>query len=181
MSDLPDFSRLARYNQWANRRLFEAVSGLSVAAWEAPRSGFFGSLKKTLNHMLVADRIWLARFAGTEHGLERLDQILHADFATLRAARETEDRRILDAIGDLTEDRLEQALCYRDMSGAPKRLPLGWAVAHFFNHQTHHRGQAHAMLSGTRVPPPPLDLLYFLLETSTGCDAEAGRSLAAAR
>ena len=94
MSDLPYFRRLARYNSWANRRIFGAVGQLDTAAWEAPRSGFFGSLQKTLNHILVADRIWLARFEGRDHGMRSLDQILHPDFAGLERARKTEDARI---------------------------------------------------------------------------------------
>lgn len=173
MSDLPDFRRLAEYNHWANRRLFGAIAGLSHADWEAPRSGFFGSLQKTLNHILVADRIWQARFAGTDHDLRSLDQILHADFAALRQAREAEDRRILDYVVGVSETWLAAELAYTDMAGAAKRLPLGWALAHFFNHQTHHRGQAHAMLSDTQVPPPALDLLYFRLESKAAGDRAA--------
>jgi uncharacterized damage-inducible protein DinB len=164
MSDLPTFRRLARYNGWANRRLYDAVGQLDEAAWRAPRSGFFGSLQETLNHILVGDRIWLARFEGGEHGIARLDQILHPDFTALRRAREAEDARIVAFVDGLAAARLEGELAYSNMEGQAKRLPLGWALAHFFNHQTHHRGQAHAMLAGTAVPPPPLDLLYFLFE-----------------
>ncbi len=164
MSDLPYFRRLARYNGWANRRLFEAAGKLDPAEWEAPRSGFFGSLQKTLNHILVADRIWLARFEARDHGMRALDQILHPDFAALKRAREAEDVWILSFLDRLPEARLAEELAYSNMAGEAKRLQLSFALAHFFNHQTHHRGQAHAMLSGTRVPPPPLDLLYFLAE-----------------
>lgn len=164
MSDLPYFRRLARYNGWANRRLFEAAGKLDAAAWEAPRSGFFGSLQKTLNHILVADRIWLARFEGREHGLHALDQILHPDFPALKRAREAEDARIERHLEELPAASLGDELAYRNMAGEAKRTPRDLALAHFFNHQTHHRGQAHAMLSGTAVSPPPLDLLYFLSE-----------------
>jgi uncharacterized damage-inducible protein DinB len=164
MSDLPYFRRLARYNSWANRRLFGAVGRLDAAAFEAPRSGFFGSLQKTLNHILVADRIWLARFEGREHGMRALDQILHPEFAALARARTAEDARIERHLNELPAPSLADELAYRNMAGEAKRTPRGLALAHFFNHQTHHRGQAHAMLAGTPVPPPPLDLLYFLSE-----------------
>lgn len=164
MSDLPYFRRLARYNAWANRRLFEAAGKLDPAEWEAPRSGFFGSLQKTLNHILVADHIWLARFEARDHGMRALNQIEHPDFAALKRAREAEDARVVAFLDQLPQARLAEELDYSNMAGEAKRLPLGLALAHFFNHQTHHRGQAHAMLSGTRVPPPSLDLLYFLAE-----------------
>lgn len=164
MSDLPYFRRLARYNSWANRRLFGAVGKLDKTAWEAPRSGFFGSLQKTLNHILVADRIWLSRFEGHEHGIRTLDQILYPEFAALERARIAEDERIERHLASLPAAKLGEELAYRNMAGEDKRTPRGLALAHFFNHQTHHRGQAHGMLSGTTVPPPPLDLLYFFPE-----------------
>lgn len=164
MSDLPYFRRLARYNGWANRRLFAAAGKLDATAWEAPRSGFFGSLQKTLNHILVADRIWLARFERRDHAIRALDQLLHPDFPALKRAREAEDAGIIGFLDRLPETQLAGELAYANMEGQAKRLPLGSALAHFFNHQTHHRGQAHAMLSGTTVPPPSLDLLYFLAE-----------------
>jgi uncharacterized damage-inducible protein DinB len=164
MSDLPYFRRLARYNSWANRRIFGAVGQLDAADWQAPRSGFFGSLQKTLNHILVADRIWLGRFEGREHGMHGLDQLLHPEFAALQQARVAEDARIERHLEELPTGQLKDELAYRNMAGEAKRTPRDLALAHFFNHQTHHRGQAHAMLAGTAVPPPPLDLLYFLPE-----------------
>jgi uncharacterized damage-inducible protein DinB len=164
VADLSYFRRLARYNRWANRRLYSACSELTRAEWEAPRSGFFPSLQKTLNHILVADRVWMSRFENVELVHRRLDEIPFPAFADLRAAREAEDARILAFTENSAADRLASDLAYRNMAGEAKRTPFLWALAHFFNHQTHHRGQAHAMLSGTRVAPPPIDLLYFLPE-----------------
>jgi uncharacterized damage-inducible protein DinB len=158
------FHRLARYNAWANRRLYEACAGLSAADYTAKRPAFFGSIHGTLNHILVADRIWLARFEGRTPEIKSLDAILHGEFAPLRAAREVEDARIIGFAGTLDDESLAQALRYRNMAGEPKETPLVWTVAHLFNHQTHHRGQVHGMLSATPVPPPPLDLIYFLAE-----------------
>ena len=158
------FERFARYNRWANRRLYAAVAQLDSAAFTAPRSGFFPSIAKTLNHLLVADRIWLSRFENVPLPHRSLDETVCDAFAALDAAREIEDQRILRFTRGLTAERLGETLHYRTMAGDAKATPLDVALTHVFNHQTHHRGQAHAMLSGTAVPPPSIDLLYFLPE-----------------
>jgi len=158
------FRRLARYNAWANRRLYDACVALSAADYLARRPSFFGSLHATLNHILVGDRVWLGRFVGVPSGLTRLDQILHDDLASLRLARETEDARILGYISGLAEPDIDGILRYRNMAGEAQETPLRLTLAHFFNHQTHHRGQAHCLLSATPVAPPSLDLIYFLRE-----------------
>jgi len=156
------FMRLARYNRWANERLYGAVAQLSAEAFHAPRSGFFGSICGTLNHLYVGDRCWLARFEGTPIPHRRLDEIPHPLFEHLWAARQVEDHRTLRLVGAASEDWYKDELHYRSIAnGAAITLPMDVAMLHFFNHQTHHRGQAHAMLSGTEVPPPPLDLGFF--------------------
>ena len=158
------FHRFARYNAWANRRLYDACAALSPADYRARRPSFFGSINATLNHILVADRVWMARFEGVPSGIERLDQILHPEFVDLRAAREAEDARIVGFVSGIGEDALAGILRYRNMAGESQETPLAWTLAHFFNHQTHHRGQVHGLLSGTPVAPPSLDLIYFLRE-----------------
>ena len=164
MADLPYFRRLARYNGWANRRLYFACADFSPAEWAAPRAGFFPSLQKTLNHILVGDRVWLARFEQTEQPHRRLDELPYPEFSDLKAAREALDERIVTYTVTLDPDRLDSDLVYRNMAGEPQATPLRWTLAHFFNHQAHHRGQAHAMLSSTAVKPPSLDLILFLRE-----------------
>jgi uncharacterized damage-inducible protein DinB len=157
------FRHMALYNRWANARLYEAVSALPPEAFDASRSGFFPSLSKTLNHILVGDTIWIGRLDGTgSTGVTRLDQTLHADFAALWKARSAMDERIIAFVDDLDPQRFDQDLVYRTTSGDPMVTPVGQVLAHFFNHQTHHRGQAHAMLSDAKVTPPILDLIYFL-------------------
>jgi uncharacterized damage-inducible protein DinB len=156
------FHRFARYNAWANRRLYEACAALSAEEYRAQRPSFFGSIRATLNHILVGDRVWMGRFEGVPSGIERLDQILYDEFADLKAARESEDARILGFVGGLGDDAVAATLRYRNMAGEAQETPLVWTLAHFFNHQTHHRGQVHGMLSGTPVAPPSLDLIYFL-------------------
>jgi uncharacterized damage-inducible protein DinB len=157
------FQTMAAYNRWANARLYEAAGKLSPAALAAPRSGFFPSLLKTLNHILAGDTIWMGRLdGGGSRGVTKLDQILHADFAALKAARSALDGRIIAFVDDLPPARLGDDLVYRTTAGDPMVTPVGQVLAHFFNHQTHHRGQAHAMLSSTDVAPPSLDLILFL-------------------
>ena len=164
----PDyFRRFARYNAWANQRLYDACGTLGDADYRAKRDSFFGSIHATLNHILVGDRIWLSRFEGRSHDIKSLDQILFNEFAALKVAREAEDTRILAYADKLTEADLAGRLDYRNMAGQENSIPLAVAIGHFFNHQTHHRGQVHAMLSGTPIAPPPLDLLYFLPDDRT--------------
>ena len=93
-----------------------------------------------------------------------LNSELYADFAELRREREKQDVSIIDYVNGLSEDRIAGDVSYATTSGAPNVMRLGTILQHFFNHQTHHRGQVHDMLSQTNVAPPPLDLLYYVRE-----------------
>ena len=158
------FERMARYNRWANRRIYGVVAQLEPEEIHAPRSGFFPSIAKTLNHMVVTDRIWMGRFTGRPSDHKRLDEAPYEDFAELTAAREAEDQRIIAFFRALPQARIDSVFEYKNTAGEPKSSEMLPVLAHFFNHQTHHRGQAHAMISSTRVAPPPLDLVYFIYE-----------------
>ena len=164
MDPKPHFETLARYNRWANRRLYEVAAQLSDAQFRENRGAFFGSLRGTLNHILVADRVWLERIEGTGPKPSSLDEILYDDFAGLRAAREAEDERILRVVTATPAERFESALSYRSMAGTPHELPLAQILTHVFNHQTHHRGQAHTLLGQFGLATPVLDFVYFLLD-----------------
>ncbi|WP_019960941.1 DinB family protein [Woodsholea maritima] len=161
---LDHFKRLAAYNAWANARLYDAATALRDFERKRDVKAYFKSLHGTLNHILVADRIWMFRM--TQEGMlpERLDMTLFEDFMALREAREAEDRRIIEYIASLSEDQLEDGLQYKNTRGDPHSLPLNVILTHFFNHQTHHRGQATHILRQLGVAEPPaLDLLYFAL------------------
>jgi uncharacterized damage-inducible protein DinB len=161
----PYFKRMARYSQWANRRLYDACAGLSDADRKQDRRAFFGSIHGTLNHILVADRIWLSRIVPWDEPLViPLDTELYADFDDLRRERETQDDDIIDFVDDLSEERIAGDVSYATTSGDPNVMQLGLILQHFFNHQTHHRGQAHDLLGQAGVTPPPLDLLYYARE-----------------
>ncbi|MBY6262321.1 damage-inducible protein DinB [Azospirillum sp. 412522] len=164
MDPKPHFEALARYNRWANRRLYETVAQLSDAQYREDRGAFFGSLHGTLNHILVADRLWLERIEGAGRKPSSLAEILHDDFAKLRAAREAEDERILRVLAATPAERFGSILAYRSTEGMPYELPFSQIVTHVFNHQTHHRGQAHALLSQFGLDAPSIDFVYFLLE-----------------
>jgi uncharacterized damage-inducible protein DinB len=157
-----NFRRMAGYNRWANERLYEAAGKLSPEEFAAPRSGFFPSLLKTLNHILVGDTVWMGRLEATGSSIKSLDQILHPEFAALKAARAAMDNRIAAFVDGVAPARLEEDLVYRTVAGEAMTTQVAQVLLHFFNHQTHHRGQAHAMLSSTEVAPPSLDLILFL-------------------
>jgi uncharacterized damage-inducible protein DinB len=157
-----NFRQLADYNHWANLRLYGAALAMPDEQYRRPTGVFFGSLHGTLNHLLVTDRIWLKRLTGEGEHPERLDAILHDDLRQLLAARMAEDARLSRVINAYSEQDLVSDVSYKTTSGKPYSQPLQDILRHLFNHQTHHRGQAHACCSiVTGSEPPTLDLLAF--------------------
>lgn len=157
-SVLDHFRMLACYNRLANERLYDACAALDDAERLQVRQTFFRSIHGTLNHIMVSDRLWLTRFRGGVVPSIGLDAILYEDFAELRAARVAEDARIEAFAKGLSETALGGTIRYRNNEGRDLADPVDVLIAHFFNHQTHHRGQVHDLLSQTRVAPPVLDL-----------------------
>jgi uncharacterized damage-inducible protein DinB len=165
----PMFEMLAGYNAWANRRLYDAAAGLSDADYRADHGAFFGSVHGTLNHLLVGDRVWMRRFTGEEPSPMRLDDILYDDLPTLRDAREAEDALILAYVGSLAPSDLDGTICYRTISNpADIEQQLKLALLHVFNHQTHHRGQVHCLLTRITGGAPSLDLILYQREVGVG-------------
>jgi uncharacterized damage-inducible protein DinB len=159
------FQMFARYNQWANRALYDAAALLTDAQYRENRGAFFGSVHGTLNHLLTTDRVWFQRIIGNaETGAvpDRLDAILFEDFAGLREARVAEDARIIAYLDGLSDAAYAGSIRYRRVS-TPDEFDqkLIAALAHVFNHQTHHRGQAHALLTAHGQAGPVLDLLQY--------------------
>ena len=171
----PLFEMLAAYNAWANRRLYDAAARIADADYRADRGAFFGSLHGTLNHLLLGDKIWLHRFTGEGEEPVQLDAILFEDFAGLRQAREVEDARIVAYVDSLDEAGLAGTIRYRSTrSPAEIEQKLAPLLLHFFNHQTHHRGQAHCLLTGLAGEAPSLDLLIYQRETGASLLAGKG-------
>ena len=156
------FMMFAAYNQWANGRIYGAVADLVDEEFERDVGAFFGSMAGTLNHLLAADRVWMKRFTGTGDAPSRTDAILHRALPVLWQEREAEDKRIMGWIDGMSDKALAGRFSYMtlsDMRTVSQRLAP--ALSHFFNHQTHHRGQAHALLTGLAGAAPELDLLFF--------------------
>lgn len=165
------FQMFCRYNEWANRRLYKATAVLPEPQVRSDLGAFFGSLIGTLNHILVADRIWMHRFTGEGPIHTDLEEIVAAELSDLTRLREAEDARILAYVDGLAPADFSKPLHYRTIvkpTGITQ--PLAPALGHFFNHQTHHRGQAHALLTriGGRDAAPSFDLIMFQRETGAG-------------
>jgi len=163
MSAAAHYRMFAHYNAWANGRLYAAAARLSVEQYRADRGAFFKSVHGTLNHLLVTDRIWMQRFTGEGTAPDRLDAILFETLGELRAAREAEDRRITGFVDGLDEARIEGTIKYRRVS-SPQLFEqqLAPALAHWFNHQTHHRGQAHALITAAGEKTGDTDLFLVV-------------------
>jgi uncharacterized damage-inducible protein DinB len=153
------FQTLARYNTIVNERLYLACSELPDDEYRREGAGSFRSIHATLNHLLLADRIWMDRFtqAGVV-GTPALDTVLYDEFTLLRWARVGEDRRIEDFMNAMEDGFLLRDIRYVNSRGVLCSDPSPLILGHFFNHQTHHRGQIHVMLSQTSVPRPNFDL-----------------------
>jgi uncharacterized damage-inducible protein DinB len=145
---------MASYNRWMNERLYALCASLPDAERKRDRGAFFESIHGTLNHILLGDRIWLGRFVGRPIAVVSMDQELYSDFSELRAERERSDREIASWAASLTADALGRSLEY-----GSSRRPLWLAVVHFFNHQTHHRGQLTTLLSQIGIDPGVTDLI----------------------
>jgi len=161
----------ARYNRWMNDKLYGLAGTLSDEARKRDRGAFFKSIHGTLNHLLLADRVWLARFKGVavEDGfmgpgaIRSLDQELYANFEDLRRERSITDDELSAWISGVTPERLSAPLVYL-RRGQKLETPLWWAVAHVFNHQTHHRGQVTTLLTQEGHDLGVTDLFAMLRE-----------------
>ncbi|CAN5563577.1 DinB family protein [soil metagenome] len=166
---------LARYNRWINQRLYDACEGLTDEQRKRERGAFFGSLHRTLNHLVVADQVWLRRFVqcGLDHGVtldgldtgvldlpdgSRLDTVLFDDWQALRAKREQLDAATERWVAAMPEGYPQFTMRYSNSKGVERAHPAWQAMTHFFNHQTHHRGQATTLLTQAGVDIGVTDL-----------------------
>jgi uncharacterized damage-inducible protein DinB len=159
MDPVTHYNVLASYNTWMNRRIYEVSATLSDQQRKRDLRAFFGSIHRTLNHLLLTDRVQLGRFIGTDRTqsfdqggnaitIHSLDQELYSDFDRLRREREKTDAMIEAWTNEITPEFLAHEMLYEAMSAPGRyRVPTWIAVAHFFNHQTHHRGQIATLLS----------------------------------
>ena len=156
------FQMFAYYNQWANELLYEAAAQLSDEEYRLDLGLFFGSIHRTFNHLLVVDRIWMKRFTNEGDHPKTLDAVISDNFIMLRDMRRVEDARICRFADGLDAHKLAGRYTFTslsDMRTISQRLTP--SLAHFFNHQTHHRGQVHAALTRIGSDAPSLDLALF--------------------
>lgn len=167
------YRAMAHNNRWANHRLLSACAALSQAEFTASRIGFFPSLAATLNHILAVDRFYVDAMEGSRLGPAALVEPEPCKtVAALRVAQEEVDRRLIAVVESLTVGGLERIVELHRRAGV-QRERMDRLLLHLFQHQVHHRGQAHAMLSGTSVRPPQLDE-FFLAEDAALRAAEFG-------
>lgn len=176
MSVTEHFTLLARYNAGMNQQLYDAAAKLPAGEFTADRKAFFGSLAGTLNHLLTADTLWLKRFAAHPAQFPALQAVRDTpqpasltysfgdDLSTLRAHRERLDAVISALASQLTAADLAQPFEYRSTRGDLYRKEFGLVLLHFFNHQTHHRGQASTLLTQAGVDLGVTDIIVLVPE-----------------
>lgn len=164
----------ARYNREFNLLLFGKVADLDDSERKRDMGAFFGSIHDTLNHILLADRIWLGRFAKAfpemasladadlVYEFSSLSQEVCADFDELLHERKATDRVISDWVEELTDELLAQTMRYSNSGGQVREHPVWVAAAHLFNHQTHHRGQVTTLLSQLGLDPGVTDYFAYV-------------------
>lgn len=161
----------ARYNRWMNAKVYAAAARLNDEERKRDRGAFFGSIHGVMNHVLVADRVWLGRLAGRVpepgfmgvDGIKTLDQELASDFEDLRRERDLTDSAIDAWAATLTADGLANTIRFV-RRGEPRELPLWWVATQLFNHQTHHRGQMTTLLFQAGQDPGSTDIFAMLDE-----------------
>jgi len=161
------FAMMAGYNAWANGRLYGIARQLPDEQYRRDVGAYFKSLHGTLNHILVADLIWMHRLTDAGDQPKHLDAIVFDDLPSLWAARQQMDQRIISYVEGLSDAQFEEMWSYRTLNGTSWKQRRRETHAHLFNHQTHHRAQAHAILTMIGISEPPgLDLLFMQRERS---------------
>jgi len=162
MTHLEYARTMAAYNRWMNDRLYDCCAKLPDEERKRDLGAFFKSIHGTLNHLLLGDRIWLGRFIGKPFAVKSLDQELYPDFDELRAERSATDLAIDEWVASLSGADFARDLSFTSVvNPQPRRYPLWFAVMHFFNHQTHHRGQLTTLLHQRGIEPGVTDLLWL--------------------
>ena len=154
---------MCRYNRWMNDKLYVVCAAVPDEIRKEDKGAFFRSIHGTLNHLLLADRVWLGRFRNYPCHFQSLSQELYSDFEELRRERDRTDTEIEEWIAGLAEEELSLPLTFTLMtSGVQETFPLWHCVLHFFNHQTHHRGQLTTLLEQAGFDSGVTDLLQMV-------------------
>ncbi len=162
MGALRNIDMLARYTQWANRRLYQALDTMQEADLKMPGPGRRHGMAHVLGHMYVVDRIWKGHLLGHEHGFNSRSLPQYIPCAELASLQEQEDTWYLRYIQSLPEKHLDESVAFRFVDGGEGCLSRGDMLLHVMNHKTYHRGYVADMLYGLGFKPPTLDLPVFL-------------------
>ncbi|MBA8901619.1 DinB family protein [Phyllobacterium sp. P30BS-XVII] len=156
------FSAMARNSAWSNNRLLGACAGLTDAEFAQERTSFFPSIQMTLNHNLIVDHIYMADIKGIgRKNISLVGDIPYPKLVDLKKAQDAFDTELVAFCDSLSASDLNRIISIEWHDGAVSEEPLQLVLSHLFVHQIHHRGQAHAMLAGTNVPPPQLDEFFL--------------------
>lgn len=157
------FSMLARYHRWAYGRLYERVNEVHDADYFADRQLFFGSIHASLNHLLLVDRVWLARLRREQTGKVNLAEELESGRQDLERAIFAQCDAFIAYTDSLVEEKIDAEIDYVSSKDEPYTMPLAPLIAHIVNHGTHHRGQISTALTQLDIEAPVMDIPYFLI------------------
>jgi len=155
--------RMARHNRWQNDSIYGAANTLNEAERRQDRGSFFGSIHATLSHILWADQIWMSRLSDWDAPGTGIpgSTALYDDWTQLREHRIAADLRFIAWADQMTQDQIDGDLDYVDSTGAAQTRNRAVCLMQVFNHQTHHRGQVHAMLTAAGVTPEDTDIPFI--------------------
>lgn len=158
MADAAQLRRLVAYNQWANEKILTAIDGLTADELARPVDAYFGSLEKNLQHILLATRVWLARWKGaTPPSLQ--DRII-TPWPDAYATTHAELRAFVEPLTDPEAGRIVD---YKNSQGRPFQMPLDQLIVHVVNHGTHHRAETGMLLERIGRSPGDMDYVYYCL------------------
>ena len=158
MADTAQLRRLVAYNQWANEKILSAIDGMTAEELARPVDAYFGSLEKNLGHILLATRVWLARWK--EAAPPSLQDRIATPWPDAYAATHAEFRTFVES---LTEANAGRVVDYKNSQGKPFQMALDQLIAHVVNHGTHHRAETGMLLERIGRSPGDMDYVYYLL------------------
>ena len=159
MANAAELRTLVAYNQWANEKILASIDGMTAEELARPVDAYFGSLGKNLQHVLVAMRIWLARWKGDPP--VKLDEPITAPWRDAYAITHDDFRKFVDP---LTDADTERVVHYRNTKGAPFQMGLAELIRHVVNHGTHHRAEIGMLLERIGRSPGDMDYVYYRLQ-----------------
>ncbi|MDF3821601.1 DinB family protein [Leptospira sp. 96542] len=161
------FIQTNQFHLWATKRLFKTLNDVSLEDYKKNCGLFFLSIHGTLNHLLVAERIWFGRFSGSAYNAKSLAEEVEPDRKKLEQLIYEIFERWEIFLKEVPKERWNEIFEYKTMRGFEAKLPFAHTIQHVQNHRTHHRGQITAALTNLGYECPELDYVYFLQETKS--------------